>query len=152
MIVGLLIAHGLVAVALLGAITHQLLGAGAQLLTENAAFWRHYHQVRSALFTNAVTLLFGLSVLGGLLLYPVYRMDARIHFEQMGLSWAIGLFELKEHFGAIGLATLPLYRHLWRPDSGATDRARLIITGVLAFIVWWNFLIGHILNNIRGVS
>jgi len=21
---------------------------------------------------------------------------------------------------------------------------------MLAFIVWWNFLVGHILNNIRG--
>jgi len=36
--------------------------------------------------------------------------------------------------------------------SVSPDRliARRYLTWLLAFIVWWNFLVGHILNNIRG--
>ena len=34
------------------------------------------------------------------------------------------------------------------PDEQLRTRAAL--TALLAFIVWWNFLTGHIVNNIRG--
>jgi hypothetical protein len=27
---------------------------------------------------------------------------------------------------------------------------RVALTSILAFIVWWSFLIGHVVNNIRG--
>jgi hypothetical protein len=30
-------------------------------------------------------------------------------------------------------------------------RDRLAITAILGFIVWWDFLVGHVLNNIRGL-
>jgi hypothetical protein len=29
--------------------------------------------------------------------------------------------------------------------------ARRYLTWILAFVIWWNFLVGHILNNIRGL-
>jgi hypothetical protein len=90
--------------------------------------------------------------LGGLV-YPSYRVDVRIPFEEMSLGWAIGLFELKEHFAGLGLALLPLYVLVWRPDSAATHRGeRIAITLLLAFVVWWDFLVGHILNNLRGLA
>jgi hypothetical protein len=62
-----------------------------------------------------------------------------------------GAFELKEHFAAVGLGLLPAYWHSWRqPLEAAYASTRAILTALLAFIVWWNFLVGHILNNIRG--
>jgi len=71
----------------------------------------------------------------------------------MSLGWAVGLFEMKEHFAGIGLGLLPLYAYLWRQDSDSTNRTnRIAITIVLAFIVWWAFIIGHVLNNIRGLQ
>jgi hypothetical protein len=26
----------------------------------------------------------------------------------------------------------------------------MLLTSILAFIIWWNFLVGHVVNNIRG--
>jgi hypothetical protein len=66
-------------------------------------------------------------------------------------AWAEnGAFELKEHFAAVGMAMLPAYRHFWRQPSADNTRARNAVTAMLALIVWWNFLTGHIINNIRG--
>ena len=64
---------------------------------------------------------------------------------------ALGLFDLKEHFNSIGLALLPAYWVCWRqPRADEPARTRAAVTSVLAFIVWWSFLIGHVVNNIRG--
>jgi hypothetical protein len=61
------------------------------------------------------------------------------------------VFELKEHFVAVGLGILPAYWYFWRQPPAADHlRTRAALTAVLAFIVWWSFLVGHILNNIRG--
>src|SRR5271168_1756170 len=49
----------------------------------------------------------------------------------------------------IGIGLLPAYICVWRSRGVA---ARLGLTLVLAFIVWWNFLVGHILNNLRGLT
>jgi hypothetical protein len=27
---------------------------------------------------------------------------------------------------------------------------RAVLTAVIAFVVWWSFLIGHFMNNVRG--
>ena len=51
----------------------------------------------------------------------------------------------------IGMATLPAYWYFWRqPLAEQHAHTRAALTALLAFIVWWNFLVGHILNNIRG--
>jgi hypothetical protein len=92
-------------------------------------------------------------VILGAIIYPSYRLNVRIPFEEMFLFKAVGSFESKEHFAGIGVGLLPLYYWLWRPNVADSHRRdRLAITTVLAFIVWWGFLIGHILNNIRGLG
>jgi hypothetical protein len=99
----------------------------------------------------AVVSLYVAQVALGAIIYPAYRLNVRIPFEEMGMGWAVGLFEVKEHFAAIGLAVLPLYFANWRAQSASTHRLdRIAITLILSFIVWWDFLVGHILNNIRG--
>jgi hypothetical protein len=97
-------------------------------------------------------LLYLAGVTLGAIIYPSYRLNVRVPFEQMSLGWAVGLFELKEHFGGIGLALLPVYAWLWRPDQTQSHKVdRMAVTALLAFIVWWDFLVGHVLNNIRGL-
>ena len=58
----------------------------------------------------------------------------------------------KEHFVAIGLALLPAYWICWQKKYAdeATQAPAAALTLILAFIVWWSFLIGHVLNNIMG--
>jgi hypothetical protein len=63
------------------------------------------------------------------LLYPSYRLDVRIPFEEMSLGWAVGSFELKEHAGGVALGMLPAYAFLWfRADDVALQRARTVVT------------------------
>jgi hypothetical protein len=51
----------------------------------------------------------------------------------------------------IGLAALPAYWYFWRlPLADEHARARKALTAMLAFITWWNFLVGHVVNNFRG--
>lgn len=149
----LLIVHGLVAVTLLGAITHQLVSALRNRPARSQAFVDRYAGVAQRVFTVSVLWLYPTATVLGGVIYPDYRLDTRPVFEQMALGWAVGTFELKEHFAGIGLCLLPLYAWLWdpkRPEGHGLDR--IAITALLAFSVWWDFLIGHVLNNIRGLG
>ena len=47
---------------------------------------------------------------------------------------------------------LPIYAAYWKtPLLAAHEATRRYLTWILTFLVWWNFLIGHILNNIKGL-
>jgi hypothetical protein len=153
MATALLILHGLVGVALLGAITHQLVSVLRRHTVRSGSFVDRYTGVSQRIFTVTVVCLYVAGVTLGAVVYPSYRLNVRIPFEEMQLGWAIGLFELKEHFAGIGLAALPLYAYTWRAEVAETlRRDRIAITALLAFIVWWDFLVGHVLNNIRGLA
>jgi hypothetical protein len=53
----------------------------------------------------------------------------------------------------IGLILLPAYWAYWRrPLSQEYASARRSVTLLLALLVWSNFLIGHIVNNARGMG
>ena len=154
MIVVLLIAHGLLAVALLGAITHQSL---AVLSTSPAntrwTFIDRFRSVDATAYATPIVWLFAITVLGGALLYPQYRVDVRPALEDMQNSVANGIFEIKEHLAAIGLGLLPVYWLFWKKPAGPdTVAPRRYLTLLIAFFVWWNFIVGHVLNNIRGMQ
>ena len=147
----LLIAHGLVSVALIGAITHQAVSVLRTSVPRGTSFVDRYTAVNQKTFTCAVIVMFLASFILGAVIYPYYRLNVRIPFEEMRLAAAVGVFELKEHFAGIALGVLPLYALVWRPEAAETQRVmRIALTWLLAFVVWWNFVIGHILNNIRG--
>lgn len=64
---------------------------------------------------------------------------------------ALGVFDLKEDFVVIGLGVLPAYWFCWQQPVGTQSRLmRGALTLLLAFIVWWSFLVGHVVNNIGG--
>src|SRR5262245_15126852 len=151
MATALLIIHGLAAVALLGAITHQALASWAPVGGRPRSFFGRFRTVPAASFANAVIVLYvATAVLGGIV-YLYFRVDIRPALEQ-GRYWqTLGLFDIKEHFVSIGLALLPAYWVCWRrPLANDSVRSRAILTTILAFIVWWSFLIGHVVNNLRG--
>jgi hypothetical protein len=107
--------------------------------------------VPSASFANAVVVLYTVSAVLGAVLYLNFRVDLRPRLERAGHWQALGLFDLKEHFVAIGLALLPAYWVCWRrPHADEAASTRAALTVILAFIVWWGFLIGHVLNSIMG--
>jgi hypothetical protein len=147
-----LIIHALLAVALLGAVTHQALSVWLPARRPAGSFIGRFRAVSGASYSNAIIVLYLCqTVLGGVLIYPEFRLSVRPVLEQLGLWVPVGVFDLKEHFTVIGMATLPAYWYFWRPPlADQHARTRAALTALLAFIVWWNFLVGHILNNIRG--
>ena len=154
MIVVLLILHGLLAVALLGAITHQALSVlpTAAPAGDRWSFIDRFRGVDGTAYAMPIVVLFALTTLGGALIYPQYRIDVRPALEDMQNSAANGVFEIKEHLVAIGLGLLPAYWMFWQqPLAADTAAARRYLTWLLAFFVWWSFIVGHLLNNIRGL-
>jgi hypothetical protein len=147
----LLIIHGLLAVALLGAITHQAASVWLPSRRPAGSFVGRFRSVPATSYANAIVFLYVCTAILGGIIYAEYRVTVRFVLEQLDLWKANGAFELKEHFATIGLGMLPAYWFYWRsPLSEEHARTRAVLTAILAFIVWWNFLVGHVLNNIRG--
>lgn len=151
MIVVLLIIHALLAVTLLGAITHQTISVWLPARKAAGSFVGRMRAVPATSYANAIVVLYLATATLGAIIYPSYRLTVRVVLQQLEMYAANGAFELKEHFVAVGLGMLPAYWYFWRqPLASDYVRTRAVITAILAFIVWWSFLVGHVLNNIRG--
>ena len=152
MITTLLIIHGLLAVALLGAITHQALAVcWPRRKSPDDHFTGKFRAVSAPSYANAVVLLYLATTLLGAIIYPEFRVSIRSVVEELGQRAVMGAFEVKEHFVVVGMAMLAPYWYFWRtPLDEAHAGARQWLTALLAFIVWWGFLVGHIINNVRG--
>lgn len=147
----LLIVHGLLAVALLGAITHQALSVWLPARKPAGSFVGRFRSVPSTSYANAIVVLYLATAVLGAVIYTEYRVVVRVVLEQLDLSKTNGAFELKEHFATVALGVLPAYWYFWRPPlSSEHARTRAMLTALLAFVVWWNFLAGHVVNNVRG--
>lgn len=146
-----LIIHGLVAVALLGGITHQAFAA-CWPGKDNRYIFSSFRAVRGVSYTNSMIVLYILSTILGGVIYPVYRLFGRTYLEAAQLWEINGSFEIKEQFVAIGLGMLPFYWLVWRkPLVERFAGARAAATAILCFIVWYGFIVGHVINNVRGV-
>ena len=157
MITLLLILHGLLAMALVGAVTHQALAAcwpvrrAASTGVASAGIVEKFRAVSGPTYTNTVIVLFVVTFVLGSVIYPSYRLGVRNYLQSFRLFTPEGAFEVKEHFISIGLGLLPVYWLLWRQPPQAWGRVRNIVTALLAIVVWLAFLVGHVLNNIRGL-
>lgn len=147
-----LTAHGLASVALLGALTHQ---AMAVCRTANApaadTFVARFRGVAAQRYAGAVCVLWVITFVFGAWIYTKYRIHVRVPIEHEGFWKTLGAFELKEHLTTFGLAALPLYWYLWKhARTGAFDSARKWLTVWLAGVCWYAFVVGHLVNNVRG--
>jgi len=149
----LLIVHGLLAVGLLGSITHQAIAATlkrAEIRPKSSLA-----RLRAAdphFYSTPVVILFLIVAMMGAVLYPQYRLIVRPLIQTMDLRAANGAFELKEHFSALGLLVLPAYWLAWRQSPARENQAaRLWLTWLIAGFVWWNFIVGQLLVAIKGL-
>lgn len=147
----LLIVHGLCAVALLGALTHQAISVLWPARQRTGSFVSSLRSVPSTTYTNAIIVLFIATAILGSIIYTEYRVSIRSTLRDYRLFIPEGSFELKEHFLSIGLGLLPAYWYYWRPGVAKDfSSTRVIVTALLAAIVWYAFITGHVLNDIRG--
>jgi len=152
MFTALVLFHGLISVALLGAITHQAFAVVASRVDARAtSFIGRFRSTDPAAYSTAIVVLIAVVILTGAILYPNYRTIVRPALQSMDLRAANGVFEIKEHLSAIGLVLIPAYWASWRqplvPEYAA---ARVGLTWILASMVWWNFLVGQLLVTIKS--
>lgn len=146
------ILHGIIAIGLVGAVTHQ----GLTVLRSPAPaelFVDRFRSIPAARFANAVAILYVLTFALGAYIYPTYVLDVKGAVAEYGMRKTIGVFQIKEHLAVIGLCMLPVYWHFWRSVPLQTGLAtRRFVTTVLMLIVWWNLVVGHVLNNVHGLT
>ena len=112
---------------------------------------RTFSRCAALSLANAIIVLYLVAALLGAIVYLDLRVDVRPQLERDHHFAALGLFDLKEHFISIGLGLLPAYWVAWRtPLAQDLGGWRTALTAIFAFIVWWGFLMGHVLNNILG--
>jgi hypothetical protein len=149
----LLIIHGLLAVTLLGALTHQTMSVlmPVRQAAGDIGFVTRFRAVEGAGYAAAVCLLWIVTFIFGAWIYTEYRIYVRIPLEQAGFWKTQGVFEMKEHLATIGLGLLPIYWYLWKNSRKADyNSARKWVTVYLGGVCWFNFLVGHVVNNVRG--
>jgi hypothetical protein len=146
--------HALLAVALLGALTHQaasVLMPVRQVAGGSPSFTTRFRAVHGPGYAVAVCVLWIVTFFFGAWIYTKYRMYVRIPIEQQGFWKTQGVFELKEHLAVIGLGLLPIYWLFWKDTRNPDyESPRKWLTVLLAAMVWFMFLAGHIVNNVRG--
>ena len=103
----MLIVHGLLATALLGALTHQTWAclSSAQRSTDSG-FIERFKTVPAQRYARAVALMWVLCFIWGGWIYSEYRISVRLPMEQQAFYKTLGAFELKEHLSVIGLGIL----------------------------------------------
>jgi len=147
----LLVVHGLAAIALLGALTHQAVSVALPVRVPAGGFITRYRGVQGAGYATAVCVLWVFTFIIGAWIYTKYRVYIRIPLEELGYWKTVAFFDLKEHMVSLGLGMLPIYWYLWKNARVAEfDSARKWLTVVLCIICWQVFLTGHVLNNARG--
>ena len=109
----LLIIHGLLAVALLGALTHQAVAVLMPVRQAAGGFVTRFRAVPAPVYATAVCVLWILTFIMGAWIYTKYRIYVRIPIEQAGYWKTQGFFELKEHAATLCLGLLPVYWYFW---------------------------------------
>jgi hypothetical protein len=150
-----LILHGLFAVALLGALSHQALSVlmPVRQPAAQASFATRFRAVDGGGYAAAVCVLWVVTFILGGWIYTEYRIYIRVPIEQAGFWKTQGFFEMKEHLATIGLGLLPIYWYLWKnPTKLEYHSPRKWVTAYLAGVCWFVFLVGTVVNNVRGVG
>lgn len=144
----LLLAHLFATFVLIGSMTHNLFCVVSYIRGK-------FGRIKLEWFYVKVSLWAYIAVYAtGALIYPAYTVYIRHHYFDPQLPWATGLFEVKEHWGAIGLALFFVYyllRRNFKPDS---EKEKLFLYVPLCFllnlILWYKVIIGCYLSLLKG--
>src|SRR5262245_4729224 len=92
----LVVLHAAAAIVLIGAATHHLLIV--------IGYWRGVYKERLARVYGATMLVaYIITFVLGALAYPTFRYYVRALYMDRHAPWSSNLFDIKEHFAAIGL-------------------------------------------------
>lgn len=145
----LLILHALIAILLLGSMTHHVLIVVPYL-------WGKFTKLKlEKIYVKVAFVAYLLTFLVGALIYPNYRYHVRAQYFDSHLPWAAQLFDMKEHWAGLGLALFIGFYVISRVIQPQSDRAMLGVYAwlsvTLTVIVWFNVLSGLILVSYRSI-
>lgn len=144
----LLLAHLFATFVLVGAMSHHLISI---VRYTRGKFGRERQELKFA----RITLWSYVSVyVLGALIYPAFRVYMRRDFFDAQLPWATGLFEVKEHWGALALALFIVCVAIRKTFQPSQERTKLVfyIPACILFniIVWYKIVVGCYLSLLKG--
>lgn len=145
----LLLLHALLAILLLGSMTHNALITVRYL-------WGNFSRIRlEKLYVKVAFAAYLLTFTLGALIYPNYRYHVRARYFDLHLLWASQIFDIKEHWAAMGLALFVAFFLFSRELDPRTDRPVLFIyvflSLTLTLIVWFTLVSGLLLSSYRSI-
>jgi len=144
----LLITHLVVTFLLIGSMTHHLLCLKDYVRGRFQRERLELSYLRVAFWSYLVVYALGA------LIYPAYRVYIRHNHFDPSLPWATGLFETKEHWGALGLALICAYYLLRRSFRPSEEKEKLYLYVPLGLllnvIVGYKVVIGCWLTSLKG--
>lgn len=155
MMILVLLLHAVCSLFLVGALSHQAAATWrrAPATGRPAGVVASFAAVRAPVYARSIAISYVLTMVLGDVVYGPYRVDVKTMLFDLQLwSWN-GVFEIKEHLVALGFFLLAPYLVLWRaPLDAAQARGRRLLSTLLAAIVWYALVAGHLLNNLKGVG
>ena len=144
----LLLLHLFATFVLVGSMTHNLLIVLGYLRGKFGRQKLELLYVKVSFWTYIVVYVVGA------LSYPAFRVYIRGTFFDEQLPWATGLFEVKEHWGAVGLALFFVYYFLRRSFQPDSEKEKLFFYVPLCFllnlILWYKVVVGCYLSLLKG--
>jgi hypothetical protein len=144
----LLIAHLLATFVLAGSMTHNILVVFGYL---RGKFGRQTLELRYARVSLwAYVIVYAL----GALMYPAFGVHIRNTYFDPELPWATGLFEVKEHWGAVGLGMVCMYYFVRKSFKPSEEKDKLFLYVPLCFILniilWYKVIVSCYLTALKG--
>lgn len=144
----LLIFHGLMSFLLVGSMTHNLFCVVDYL---KGRFNRKKQELKFAKWAFFSYLAIYIS---GCLIYPAFRVHMRYRYFDENFPWVTGLFEVKEHWGAIALAIFFAYYILRKSFDPSEEKQKLYLYIPLCFLInlimWYEIIVGIYLTHLKG--
>jgi hypothetical protein len=145
----LLLVHLAGAAVLAGAMTHNL--------TVIVRYWRgkFSRQKLEKLYVKVSFWAYVIVFSVGALVYPTFRVRVRHEYFDKSIPWATGLFEVREHWSAIGLALFIAYYALRMRLDPEKEREKLFLYTALFcivyLIVWYCAIAGYYVTTLKSV-
>ena len=143
----LLLIHLFATFVLVGSMTHNFLIVVGYLRSKFARQKLEWLYVRVSLWSYVIVYVIGA------LIYPAFRVYIRPDFDKE-LPWATGLFEVKEHWGAVGLALFFVYYFLRKNFQPNKEKEKLFFYVPLCFllniILWYKVIVSCYLTLLKG--
>jgi len=143
-----IVVHLLVTIVLIGAMTHNLLIVLRYVRGKFGRKKLEYYYLKVSLWAYVVVYALGA------LAYPAFRINTRMRLFDENMPWATGLFEVKEHWGALGLAFFVVYYLLRRSFEPDEEKEKLWfyvpLCLLLNVILWYKVVIGCYVALLKG--